>query len=219
MNTLKNEIIPMFSVPLGVAHNASHKELNQKLAQLFRKHAENSQVDQHGFVNKNKQVFESSFDLFDWKDDCVQELQKFCWGQLYQLIGTLNQYDIDTLKKLHIASESWYHITSKGGYFGIHNHPMASWSGVYCVSAGDKVEGDTDSGGLNFISPQISTTSFIDKSCSNMRGQFSRGNKLIHLQEGQLVLFPSWLLHEVKPYFGDSERITVAFNCWFKYSG
>lgn len=219
MNTHKNEIIPMFSVPLGVSYNSEHKDLNQQLVRLFREKAATSKIDQHGFVNKNMHVYESSFDLFDWKDESVQKLQKFCWGQLYQLIGTLNQYDVDTLKRLHIACESWYHITSKGGYFGIHNHPMASWSGVYCVSAGEKSDDQPDSGGLNFISPHISTTSFIDKSCSNLGGQFSRGNKLVHLQDGQLVLFPSWLLHEVKPYFGDSDRITVAFNCWFKYSG
>jgi hypothetical protein len=26
------------------------------------------------------------------------------------------------------------------------------------------------------------------------------------------VLFPSWLLHAVRPYRGDRERISVAFN-------
>jgi hypothetical protein len=29
------------------------------------------------------------------------------------------------------------------------------------------------------------------------------------------VLFPSWVMHDVKPFHGDGERITVAFNCWF----
>jgi hypothetical protein len=38
----------------------------------------------------------------------------------------------------------------------------------------------------------------------------------IDLEPGQLVLFPSWVLHDVKPYEGDGERITVAFNCWFQ---
>ena len=218
MNTIKNEIIPMFSVPIGVSQLVEHSQLHAELKSIFQKALSNSETDQHGSVGKNKQVFESSFDLFDWKDKAVQELRTFCWGQLYQLIGSLNQYDVNTLSKLHIAAESWFHITKKGGYFGIHNHPMAAWSGVYCVSPGDKVQDDPESGGLNFISPNIGTTSFIDKSCSSLKGQFSRGNKLIHLQEGQLVLFPSWLLHEVKPYFGESERITVAFNCWFKYA-
>jgi len=39
------------------------------------------------------------------------------------------------------------------------------------------------------------------------------------LTPGQLVLFPSWLLHEVMPYEGDDVRITVAFNARFKLQG
>ncbi len=65
MNTPKNEITPLFSVPLGIAYYQNSKELNKKLAELFRSKAKNSKVDQHGFVNKNKQVFESPFDLFN----------------------------------------------------------------------------------------------------------------------------------------------------------
>ena len=219
MGGAKSEIVPMFSVPMGVSHNSDHEKIKQNLINVFKQNEAKSSQDQHGTVKKNRHVFESSFDLFNWPEQCVQDLQKFCWGQLYQLLGTLNQYDVNTLRNLHRACESWYHITRKGGYFGIHNHPMASWSGVYCVDAGEKVDEEPDSGALSFVSPHISTTSFIDKSCSNLSGQFSRGNKVFHLEDGQLVLFPSWLLHEVKPYFGDSERVTVAFNCWFKYTG
>lgn len=215
MNTTKSEIIPLFSVPLGVSHNKNTK-FHKELMSVFKEKEQTNKVRQHGFVGKNNQVYESPFDLFDWKYDCVEHLRQYCYGQLYQFVGSLNQYDVDILKRLHIASESWYHITTKGGYFGIHNHPMAAWSGVYCVQAGDKVEGSPDSGCLNIVSPHIGTTSFIDKSCSSLKGQFSRGNRLINLEEGQLVIFPSWLLHEVKPYLGDKERITVAFNAWFK---
>ena len=32
------------------------------------------------------------------------------------------------------------------------------------------------------------------------------------LKAGRLVMFPSWLLHQVRPYRGNSERISVAFN-------
>ena len=31
---------------------------------------------------------------------------------------------------------------------------------------------------------------------------------------GQLVIFPSWLMHEVLPYVGRAERIVAAFNAW-----
>ena len=216
MNTPKSEIIPLFSVPMGVTCNENHNAIKSDLIQLFKEKEEKSQKSQHGLVTKNSKVFESSFDLFDWQNSSINELRKYCWGQLYQLIGTLNQYDVAMLQKLHIASESWYHVTRKGGYFGIHNHAMSAWSGVYCVQAGDTVEEYPDSGCLNIVSPHIGTTGYIDKSCSSLKGQFGRGNRLINLEEGQLVIFPSWLLHEVKPYFGEKERITVAFNAWFK---
>ena len=35
-------------------------------------------------------------------------------------------------------------------------------------------------------------------------------------QAGQLVIFPSWLMHEVLPYLGERERIVVAFNAWIR---
>lgn len=29
---------------------------------------------------------------------------------------------------------------------------------------------------------------------------------------GRLVMFPSWLMHQVRPYKGNAERISIAFN-------
>ena len=49
----------------------------------------------------------------------------------------------------------------------------------------------------------------------SMRGPFGNGIRHVKFEPGQLVLFPSWILHDVKPYEGEGERITVAFNCWF----
>jgi len=30
--------------------------------------------------------------------------------------------------------------------------------------------------------------------------------------DGRLILFPSWLYHQVNPYFGEGERISISFN-------
>ena len=57
---------------------------------------------------------------------------------------------------------------------------------------------------------------YLDAANANLRGAFASGVRQIDLEPGQLVLFPSWVLHDVKPYEGDGERITVAFNCWFQ---
>jgi predicted 2-oxoglutarate/Fe(II)-dependent dioxygenase YbiX len=50
----------------------------------------------------------------------------------------------------------------------------------------------------------------------HLRRPYGHGSINFRLEAGQLVIFPSHLLHEVAPYQGKSERITVASNFWFK---
>ena len=35
---------------------------------------------------------------------------------------------------------------------------------------------------------------------------------IFRAEPGLMVLFPSWLYHFVNPFFGDGERISIAFN-------
>jgi uncharacterized protein (TIGR02466 family) len=37
-------------------------------------------------------------------------------------------------------------------------------------------------------------------------------NETVRPKAGRLVMFPSWLLHQVRPYTGTAERISIAFN-------
>jgi uncharacterized protein (TIGR02466 family) len=37
-------------------------------------------------------------------------------------------------------------------------------------------------------------------------------NEPVIPKAGRLVMFPSWLLHQVRPYRGNAERISIAFN-------
>ena len=46
-----------------------------------------------------------------------------------------------------------------------------------------------------------------------MPGGLSVGaNEVVHPKTGRLVMFPAWLLHQVRPYRGGAERISIAFN-------
>ena len=38
------------------------------------------------------------------------------------------------------------------------------------------------------------------------------GNEVVLPKAGLMVLFPAWLLHQVRPYKGKAERISIAFN-------
>ncbi len=214
------QIIPAFSIPMVDVHMPDCDELNRALRELFVQRAAEGErySNDEPRVRRNKSLFESRFDLFEWPEDCVQKLREFCLRNLYRAIQELNGYTLETLQNMHMAVESWFHLTHQGGYFGAHNHPLHSWSGVYCVRH-DGDDPNSDSGKLTFINPNIAGTMYIDTASARFKRPYSMAPIMLRLVPGQLVLFPSWLLHEVMPYEGESERITVAFNAKFKYAG
>jgi len=221
LNAPRFQLSPGFAVPFVTVEHPNPQALNDQLHRLFlqREAAGTRFANPDPFVQRNAQVFESSFQLFDWPDEPIAKLRDFCWQQLYRAVRELNQYDLETLKRLHIAADSWFHITRKGGYFALHNHPMASWSGVYSVANGEDRSGLTDSGLLSFVSPMATNTMFLDSSMTRMQAPYSYGPRQFKLEPGQLLMFPSWVLHEVRPYFGEGERVTVAFNARFMMTG
>lgn len=211
-----------FAVPLAIEQMADSAQLNAELREFFLDcEARGEQfANPEPFTHRNHALFESAFTLFDWNHPAIARLRDFCWQNLYQVIRDLNQYDTEMLQRLHIAHESWFHVTRTGGYFGVHNHPMHSWSGVYCVcQEGDDPE--SDSGKLTFINPQATSTMYVDMATHRMQRPYSMANLPMRLRPGQLVIFPSWLLHEVTPFEprGEGVRITVAFNARFRLAG
>ena len=66
-----------------------------------------------------------------------------------------------------------------------------------------------------FVNPVLQSSMHLDAGNARFSGAFAGGMRSLRMEAGQLVLFPSWVLHDVKPFEGDGARITVAFNCWF----
>ncbi len=219
-NAPSAEIIHAFATPMGLARLPDPEKLNRELRQLFleRESRGDLYANPEPRVKRNATLFESRFDLFDWPESCVRELKSFCLGQLYQMFQSLNGFEQEQLQHMQYGMESWFHITRGGGYFAAHNHPNHSWSGVYCVQH-DGDDPASDSGKLCFLNPNLASNMYVDAANVRFRRPFSGAPLMFRLQPGQLVLFPSWLLHEVMPYHGDTERITVAFNARFRYTG
>lgn len=211
------QVQPFFAVPFGFAQLENCASLNDELRALFlRRESEGARyANPRPLTQRNGQVFESEFQLFRANEPAVQQLKQFCWSSLLALVAELNKYDAATMRRLLIYSDSWFHVTRRGGFFGLHNHPNASWSGVYCVSPGRHDAGQSDSGLLSFVNPATMGAMHTDAANAGIRGAFGSGLRHVNFEAGQLVLFPSWVLHDVKPFAGEGERITVAFNCWF----
>lgn len=212
------EIVPQFAVPFIHVRHPDPDRLNERLRQLFLRYESGGEqyANPTPFVRRPETLYESRFDLFGWPDPEIGELRDFCWRNLFRAIAELNGYGPEIMRHLKVRASAWFHITHKGGFFGVHNHPMASWSGVYCVAESPR---EQDCGVLSFINPNATNTMFVDPSLMKLRKPFSYGNQDYRLSPGELVMFPSWVLHEVLPFNGENERITVAFNAQISHDG
>ena len=211
------KIIPGFAIPFAEVELPDASALNQQLRALFleREGQGSAYRNPSPTMKMLPQVFESRFDLFHWTDPCVVALRGFCNAALFKIVAELNGYGNQDIAELRMSVDAWFHITRAGGAFGLHNHPMASWSGVYCVDSGYGTA-EPESGELNFMHPAATAGMFVDLGVANVRSPWAIHPKSYRLRPGQLVLFPSWVLHQVLPYYGQRERVTVAFNVWFR---
>ncbi len=97
--------------------------------------------------------------------------------------------------------QAWANINRFGDFNTSHEHG-GLWSGIYYVDIGQTVNDKPVSG----------YTTFENQGCVVRKGCTSEHEYSIQPEPGLMLLFPASLRHHVKPYYGQGERITVAFN-------
>ncbi|HET6566178.1 MAG TPA: putative 2OG-Fe(II) oxygenase, partial [Xanthomonadales bacterium] len=120
------------------------------------------------------------------------------------------------LEQIRVFTDAWYHVTRYGGFISSHNHPNASWSAVYMVNPGSLAKDNSRTGVLSFKDPRPAANMYWDPGNDRWQRQFRISSVNHELNAGELLVFPSYLMHEVSPYFGELPRLTVAANCSFK---
>jgi hypothetical protein len=113
----------------------------------------------------------------------------------------------------------WANNLRTGQYQLVHHHDPAFVSAHYTVSSGNEGESlapSSDSGHTVYFRP-----GFMDRSHGGKQNgsvspwddgwQISRPAKA-----GQMIVFPSYVRHEVRPHFGRGERISIAMDFFVK---
>lgn len=215
-NTTQPIVKPMFATPFYRALLDDQADLDLLGEFLMSRETEKYRHPDSPQI-AHTSVCESRFDLFSWKESVVQMLKNRLYGQLMNYLCEVNGFDQTTLNALQFQSESWFHITRKGGYFQPHTHPLASVSMIYCVSTGDQdIESIHEQGRVLFFDPRTNASMYLDTANRHMSRTYSFDGMLFRLQSNEVCIFPSYLQHCVEPYLGESPRITVAAN--FKFA-
>ena len=138
---------------------------------------------------------------------------------VFRVAMAASEMPSEDFARLRLNNHTWFHITRRTGYFVAHNHALASWSAVYCVKDGADASGAPCGGLLRLFDTRAGADAFVDPANQRLRRPFVVSDLDVQLQAGQLIVFPSYLFHEVTPYDGPDTRITVATNCWFDPPG
>jgi putative 2-oxoglutarate-Fe(II)-dependent oxygenase superfamily protein len=204
-----------FAVPFGEARLPGCQRLNRQLEALFLARQTDEYRNPTPTHLPQQEMFESRFNLFLWPEACVQELRTFMLNCVAQTVAEASDLQPTEVARLQIHNHTWFHVTRYAGSFVAHNHPLASWSAVYCVRAGERAASQPASGVLRFIDTRLGADTYLDISNRRLRAAFALRCKEVRLEEGQVIVFPSFAFHEVAPFYGRDTRITVATNCWF----
>jgi uncharacterized protein (TIGR02466 family) len=96
-----------------------------------------------------------------------------------------------------------------------HAHPDNLWAAVRYLDMGDEVESDEDVGGAFYVEdPRFPMAAMHNTAVRiiGVDGKPQQYEEELKLERGNIVVFPAWLRHGVRPYTGKRERISIAMN-------
>lgn len=115
-------------------------------------------------------------------------------------------------------AQMWVNISGPGASNHLHIHPGNLWSAVlYLDMGGDGEAGDDVSqcGGHFYFEDPRFPIAMMHNTRFRFVGEDGQPQPVqpeIRTQRGDLIMFPAWLRHGVRPYHGSRERISIAIN-------
>jgi uncharacterized protein (TIGR02466 family) len=195
----------LFGTPIVIAELPEAAALNSELSTTIHEREKSHPGTQHS----NLGGWQSDWDMDRWGGAAAIKLLAI--GR-----NTANRITTDRQgKPVSIAwkANMWANINRTGHGNEFHSHPGSFWSAVYYVDDGG-IDGDPALGGeLEFMDPRgPGPAMYAPQLAYGSAGLSVGANETVRPKTGRLVMFPAWVLHQVRPYKGSTERISIAFN-------
>jgi uncharacterized protein (TIGR02466 family) len=148
-------------------------------------------------------IDKSNIGCWRWNNPC-SDIGWLMYEIMKMLDQAMNLYNDEDMtfaqrKQLDLVNiDYWANINQPGSRNSMHSHKPAQFSACYYLQA----EG---TGGIRFVNPAN-----IMAEC-NPGAPFTRDYRVLP-KDGDLLLWPSWIPHEVETNFSDTERINLAFD-------
>ncbi len=194
----------LFSCPIVKFTICNYKQLNK----LIASEARSWRKDAHGVNVSNKgDSWHSPDGLMSRPEPGFSTISKMfpiAASNYAKQVGA----DID-IADYEFEANAWVNINKKGGFNSIHTHGRFHISGVYYVKQPAVKAGQ--SGMIEFVNSRFDHHIYQELNTNAFAPKVSMRPKA-----GEMIVFPSTLLHSVYPNDSDEERITIAWNLIFR---
>ena len=185
---IKEKFFPTFIYAKDINLNTTH------LSQII---FEWSQKDK-GVQKTNVNGWHSTSDM-----QTKQEYQQLC-KELYDM--QVDIYKEEFIDRQPVLGNMWANINPPGAYNKLHCHPNSLFSSVYYVKS------EPNSGRLKIHEPRPGKQLILPSLKKEKLPQDLWDSVYLEPVVGRVVMFPSWLWHEVEPNKSNDLRISISFN-------
>lgn len=197
--TERAELTPLFATPIMQKQWPDTGRLNEGLKRIILEKRRTMDTQ----AGSNMGGWHSGPDLLKWNHPEIAQLNQY----VHQAFGQMLEAQFGTPEfRCKLTVGCWANVNGDGDYNRIHAHGEAHWSGVYYVTIGNPDPDRTPNGGIELIDPRAAAP------IGAAYGGAREVSVTVQPRPGLMLMFPSWLRHGVLPYFGDGERISIAFN-------
>ena len=187
-----------------LARSAPARRLNDDLHKSCWSIAEADVAGQSWCADNGYQGYTSYASLNDltWRDPAFAALGKAIDPHVAHFARAL---DFDLAGEMLQLDSLWINILEPGGHHAAHIHPHSAVSGTYYVAVPDGASA------IRFEDPRLALMMAAPPRKSRSRAE-NRTFVSIAPRQGTLLLWESWLRHEVPVNTASDARISISFN-------
>jgi uncharacterized protein (TIGR02466 family) len=202
------EVRNAFPTPVIMAMLPDHEKLNTRLKKMI--YAREKKEPASDAYDSNMGGWHSTRDLQKWGGKAGEQIIDSAKSIADRMTATRDGRPADVEWEVN----AWANINRKGHSNEFHVHPGAYWSGTYYVDDGGCGTDPSLGGQFVIMDPRGPGPSmYAPNLCfQGPGGQAVGATELVPPRPGIMIMFPAWLSHGVRPYLGDQDRISIAFN-------
>ncbi|UDL93403.1 2OG-Fe(II) oxygenase family protein [Lichenihabitans sp. PAMC28606] len=196
----------LFATPVAALDVPGAEAINTELQRVILARRD----DTPSVQASNAGGWHSDRDILAWGGPHVGQIIDMAKGMAGQLTADRNGQAIRPAWQVR----AWANVNTSGHANICHYHPGSFWSGTYYVDDGGCASDHELGGEFEMLDPRGPGPGMYAPALkfAGEDGASVGGAEIIRPKPGLLFLFPSWLMHQVRPYRGTGTRISIAFN-------